>query len=418
MSKGSITPLGPKKWKVRAQSRDSRTRRKVSRSRVVHGSEAQAQRVLRDLLQEVRDGAKPRRLQLRTYASSWIASRAKLVAAEQMKPSVLKKYATSLDLHILPVLGDMYMDALTHDDVAQYVSDRLASGVSCAGNTVLNELRLLRTMARDSFAAGVAPRHWADRVKAPEGRVYDEDDPNALTAQQLGHLIEEIPPQWLTVFGTLAFTGMRWSEVSALRWEDLDHRAGEIRVRRGNWKGQLVATKTKRSRRRIPIPPYLVPPRPDTTGYIFLTAAGTLHKGTPLNKVIRRALARARERLYRAEAGRACEVCADRKPPPAKRPPAHDCPYLSEEARRLMPVMTPHGLRRTYNDLLRAVAPELVVRALQGWASGAMPAHYATVRADERKLAADRARQLVGVTTPPAKVEPSSGWSANGVSDE
>jgi len=364
MSKGSITPLGPKKWKVRVQSRDKRTGRKVSRNKVVHGTEAQARRALDELKQLVRAGAKPQRLKLRAFSTSWIASRARAVAAGTMKPSVARKYANSLDRHILPVLGDMYLDALTQVDVQDYVTGRIKAGA--AGNTVLNELRCLRTIARDSFAAGAAPRYWADRVKAPEVHVYDEDDPNALTPIQLRALIPYIPAGWLALFGTMAFTGLRWGEASALRWEDLDHESGLIRVRRSNWRGRELTPKTKKSRRSIAIPPYLVPPSPGATGYIFPTRKGTLHRGTPLNKVIRRAREKLNEKLVKAGA----------KP---------------------LPRLTPHGLRRTYNDLLRAVAPALVVKAIAGWSSDAMPAHYSTVRADEKQLAARRVLELVGI---------------------
>lgn len=360
MATGSIEELGPKKFRLRVQSRDSRTGRKVSRGKTVHGTRAQALRELDGLKQRVREGAKPRRLKLQAYATSWIASRAEQVRAGTMKPSVLRKYATGLDLHILPVLGDRYVDSLTHADVQDYITGRLASGVACAGNTVLNELRLLRTIARDSFAAGVAPRYWADRVKPPEVREYDEDDPNALEGPQLMRVLAKIPPQWLRLFSAMAFTGLRWGEASALRWEDLDHEAGLIRVRRGNWKGTEVAAKTKKSKRKIPIPPYLAPPSPDATGYIFPTKAGTLHKGTPLNKVITKAC---------REAG--------------------------------APRVTPHGLRRTYKDLLDQVTDAAVAKALMGWTTDAMADHYSTVRADRKHLAARKVLELVGLTPPP-----------------
>lgn len=341
-----LTRLGPTRWRIRAQARDKRTGKRLSRTETLVGTQAQAKARLAALRAELRDGSASRkRPRLIDYASSWLKQRQPL-----LKPSVVAKYGNSLLLHIDPKLGDMHVDQLVPGDVQQYVSDRLAE--NAAGNTVLNELRLLRVLAKDSVAEGLASRNWSDRVKAPAVRAYDEDRPNLLGPEQLRRLLAAVPPQWLSLVALMAFTGLRWGEASALRWEDLDEEVGVIRVRRGNWKGTPTTPKTARSRRIVPVPPGLTVS--GRTGLMFPTEGGGLHKGTPLVKVMHRA----------------CEAAG-------------------------VPYTTPHGLRRTFNNLARQVTTDQILKSMLGHVTDAMTEHYSLVGADEKQAAVRRVLELV-----------------------
>jgi len=356
----SIEQVGPRKWRVRVQYRDPRTGRSRSLERIVDGSRREAAAKEVELRGRAKSAGERRpRQKLRTFARSWLASR-----VGSLKPSVALKYATSLDRHVLPALGDLYLDAITHTDVQDYVNARAAAS---AGNTVLNELRLIRTISRDSFADGAAPRHWGDRVKPPTIQGYSEERPNMLTADQLGLMLAKVPEQWSLLVALMAFTGLRWGEVSALKWGDVDFYSGELRIRRGNWKGREVAApKTERSRRKVPIPAALTSqlmegtPEVERTGrtaevLVFPARAGGLHKGTPLRKVLQQACA-----------------AAD------------------------VPVITPHGLRRTFNDLLRRVADKEVAKAIIGHTTDAMHSHYSRIDSGEKAEATRRVEELVG----------------------
>ena len=49
-------------------------------------------------------------------------------------------------------------------------------------------------------------------------------------------------------------TGLRQGELVALRWKDVDWKAGVIRVRRNYTRGRFGTPKTKRSSRSVPMP--------------------------------------------------------------------------------------------------------------------------------------------------------------------
>lgn len=377
-----LKQLGPRRWQVRIQFRDPRTKRKRSLERIVEGPEREARRVHAALELEASRAAEPRsRERLAAFAKSWIASR-----LPHLKPSVVDKYANSLDRHILPALGDLFVDVITPADVQGYVNDRVAGGA--AGNTVLNELRLIRTLSKDSVAEGLADRDWAARVKPPAVGTYTEEDPNLLTAAELAEFLALVPVQWRPLVELMAFTGLRWGEVSALRWNDLDLQHGLVRVRRGNWKGMEVQPKTAKSRRTVPLPPGVLPPgRPPgwpEDALVFPSLEGGLHRGTPLTKVFNRTLAAVRAARLKAQ---------------------------NEQA---FPEVGPHGMRRTYNDLVRRVAAREVVKAITGHTTDTMLEHYSRVDAAEKAAATARVLEMVR----PQVVRSGSGADDDDDSDE
>jgi integrase len=356
----SIKAAGKGKWLVRVERINQRTGRRENRKASVTGTKAEAEAVERELESQLAAGvSRPRRVQLRAFASEWLALR-----ADQLKPSVRAKYATSLDLHILPALGDLYLDSIRPSDVAAYVASRNA-----AGNTVLNELRLLRVIARDAVAEGLSESYWCDRVKQPTVEGYTEDAPNLLRADQLQAMLAKVPRQWLGLVALMGMTGLRWGEASALRWEDVETFTANgktmwsLRVRRNNWKGTETQPKTAGSIRGVPLPAVvaILLGAKQAKGLLFPTRDGELHRGTPLRKVI----------------DRACAAAG-------------------------VPRITPHGLRRTWNDLARRVASREVVMSVTGHATEAMFDHYLSVDLGEKSLAVEAVAALLA---PPPKSE-------------
>lgn len=139
---------------------------------------------------------------------------------------------------------------------------------------------------------------------------------------------------------------------------DLDHESGVIHIQRGNWKGLITKPKTKKSQRSVPMVTRLAEflrahrsrmlaeqhPGLDA-GWIFPTQRGTLHRGTPLGPVIHKTVKRAGIDVH----------------------------------------LTPHGLRRTFNDLARRVAAAQVVRSIVGHVTETMTEHYSVIDAGEKQ---------------------------------
>lgn len=357
---------------VRVLWKDRRSGEKRDVKRQVQGTLAEALAAQHALRAECRGGGlDAQRATLKTYATSWLKSR-----ATRLKPSTSLKYAADLDKHILPALGACYLDELRPSDVQEFVNEQAEV---YAGWSVVNRLRLLRTIAKDALADGFCDRDFCARLIPPAVNSYDEEDPNLLTAPQLGALLATFratEPALYPLFMTLATTGLRWSEVTALRWEDLDKDAGVLRIRRANWRGHVRTPKTRKSLRAVPLGPQLATALDAhrrsmvreqhaglRAGWVFPNRAGGLHKGQPLQKAFGRAL-----------------VAAFPVPLPLGSP-------ANAKPTEATVKLTPHGLRRTFNNLARQVADREVVKAITGHVTDEMFAHYSLVDAKEKRAA-------------------------------
>jgi integrase len=177
--------------------------------------------------------------------------------APEIKQSTHLKYTVTIQKLVIPRLGQFYLEALTPVLITEWVRGLTADGY--AGWTVVNVLRLMRTLPRDAMAHHPAQiKHWpCERVRPPRTKQLVGDDRNMLSAEELALVLEKVrqmDPYWYAATVTTAFTGLRWGEVTALRWEDLDHEAGVIRVRRNNFRGTIDTTKTGRER-EVPLMP-------------------------------------------------------------------------------------------------------------------------------------------------------------------
>lgn len=369
-----IKKLGRGRYLARATRRVDgvRTERKQ-----LCGSEKEARQALAKLeaeLEELAQGHEMVRETLGDFAPRWIEQR-----AERLKASTLAKYVNDLEQHILPALGHRYLDELFPRDIEAYLREDSGSA-----NNKRNRLALLRQLARSSVAEGLAVREWTLTVRAPTAEGYSEEAPNRLEPPELARMLAAIPIYWRTLVVTLAFTGLRFGEVTGLRWEDVDLDAAppRVRIRRTNWKGMVLpAPKNKRARRTVALPvpvPELLRGHEQrleagglrACGWVFPTRRGTLHCGSPLRRVLDKACAAA-------------------------------------GAQRI----TTHGLRRSFNDAARKRGDGIVVRAIVGHADEAMTEHYSAVSLDEKLALAQSVADAVsgGLTGGPGEAATSPG---------
>jgi len=86
-------------------------------------------------------------------------------------------------------------------------------------------------------------RQSAKRVNAPE----------VLTVEEIERMLSELADPWRTAVYVALTTGLRVSELLALKWEDVDFGAAEIRLSRGIVRQHIGSMKTEASRKPIPL---------------------------------------------------------------------------------------------------------------------------------------------------------------------
>jgi integrase len=157
--------------------------------------------------------------------------------------------AWQLGLHVEPHLGEYWVDAITPVDIRQWQSQLRSSGLAPATiNSVHRSLRnIFDTAVADGLIAAnpakAVPMLREGRTRGPRGTV--------LTPEQLGAflkggavLVEEgrIAPDTYTMLAILALCGLRFGELAAAKWSDLQD--GMLHIERAVWNRHVDTTKT------------------------------------------------------------------------------------------------------------------------------------------------------------------------------
>ena len=170
------------------------------------------------------------------------------------KPALSAKtwsgYQQAWKLRINPAFGTTPVGEIKRDAIAAWVND-LAVGPWAKKST----LRLLRSILAIAVEDGRIRANPAGSVSAPP--IPPRDRHRYLTAGQVEALAAACGDQG-DVVQILAYTGLRWSELVALRVMDVDLNRGRIHVWRSapEVEGVIIigTVKTKASKRTVPIP--------------------------------------------------------------------------------------------------------------------------------------------------------------------
>jgi integrase len=129
--------------------------------------------------------------------------------------------------------------------------------------------------------AGIIEKNPMDLIKSPKAR---KPEINPLSMEEVNLFLEHVHPDYKDFFTVAFFTGMRFGEMSALKWRNVDFAHGVIKVRETRVRGEELPPKTPRSVRDInmiaPVIEALREQRKRTMGkseYVFLN-----HFGRPL----------------------------------------------------------------------------------------------------------------------------------------
>jgi integrase len=167
--------------------------------------------------------------------------------------------------HISPFFGNMKIREIGRADVNEWLDSLRSQGYAPA--SLRKYLRLVNTVLEYAVVDRVIEVNPAKLVYVEGEKRLEE--PNPLTPDELFDFIElwdndPILKEHANYVTALAFTGMRPSECSALRWENVDLNKREIRVRqcfRRNADGSIYISdelKSDRAKRTLAIPEYLL----------------------------------------------------------------------------------------------------------------------------------------------------------------
>jgi integrase len=247
--------------KIRKRTRDGRTtwladHRDGSGARRFRSfsTRREAELFLAQAITEVRAGA-----YTPDSASITIAKAAELwlLRAERdgLARSTLDQYRQHVNLHIAPLIGGMKLSQLTGPAVANFIDQLRATRSRALAGKILTGLSGILAEAQ---ARGLVGKNVARDAR---GRLPKRDKarPEMPTSDELRAIVAHAEGRWRPFIITAIFTGLRGSELRALRWSDIDLKVRRLTVSsRADLWGDFGSPKSAAGNRDVPLAPIVV----------------------------------------------------------------------------------------------------------------------------------------------------------------
>lgn len=205
---------------------------------------------------------------LKDFAVRWMDE---YVIANRHSPATVEGRRKCLKNHLLPLLGDLRLDAIGPAEYQKLRKERRHLATETV-NLICDQLTTMLHVAVDWKVIVAAPR--VKRLKV------EEKEMDVLTPEQGEHLVETTL-KFGAKFHLVALLGvdcgLRNSEIMGLRWSDIDFDEDEIVVRNRIWCGQDGPPKHGKIR-HVPLTRRLreaLLAFPRSAKYVFVTFKGT-----------------------------------------------------------------------------------------------------------------------------------------------
>lgn len=175
----------------------------------------------------------------------------------ELTPSTASRYRGIVRTHVLPRWGTTPLSALTKSDIKSWLAGLVRNGSSAAtARKVHSVLSCILTVAVDDKMLAFNP---AIGVKVAKPTVTPR---RYLTHQEVDSLAEAAGERGRSIILMLAYCGLRWGELAALRVHNVSIARSRIHIEASvtevNGKMEWGDTKT-RQKRGVPVPAFLLP---------------------------------------------------------------------------------------------------------------------------------------------------------------
>jgi integrase len=188
-------------------------------------------------------------------AEDWL----RRVELEGRERITVNTYRGHVALHIAPRLGHERLARLTAPRIDAFRDDLLRALSRPMARKVLTTLKaILRdAMRRGTVAQNVATSVRIDGNKRDQPKLEVERD--IPTPDEIRRIVQAASDRWRPLLAVAAFTGLRASELRGLRWDDVNLKRGEIRVRqRADCYLAIGKPKSRAGERTIPLGPFVI----------------------------------------------------------------------------------------------------------------------------------------------------------------
>ena len=239
---------------VLSLGRDPATGKRKQRWVTVRGSKHEAEKQLREMLTANDQGMiiKPSKTTLAVFLDKWL----KEYSWANLAPRTAEGYEHMARKYLIPSLGNILLTTLKPEHLLSYYNDRRAAGLS--GRTIHHHHVTLRGALKCACKWGLIARNPADSVDPPH---FDKPEMHTIAEADLQRFLDAAKQtEYYPLFYLALFTGMRRSELLALRWADVNLLMCQAHVTRSLHHlrtGETVIRqpKTAKSRRMVALSP-------------------------------------------------------------------------------------------------------------------------------------------------------------------
>jgi integrase len=171
-------------------------------------------------------------------------------AGDRYKPSAIRSYEQALRDRINPDLGGHRLGDVQRVDVQDLADRLLAEGRD--PSTIRNALMPLRVIYRRAIARGDIAVNPCSGIELPAVRGKRD---RIASPQEAASLLAALPEADRALWATALYAGLRYGELAALAWEQVDLGTGRLHVSRA-WdpkSGEFIEPKSRAGRRTVPI---------------------------------------------------------------------------------------------------------------------------------------------------------------------
>ena len=253
------------------------------------------------------------------YAIQWY----NVYKKPNIKESAQSGYKTALNKHILPVLGDKRLTAISTMDLQELLNSK---GDTCV-TIIENVHHVLESVFKRAYSEGIIQRDVTVGLVKPS---KEKSSRRALTDEETAAAKELMQQEGGLIIALLYYTGARMGEALGLQWENVDFKEKRIWIKQQAHARthRIAEPKTDESIRYVPMPAelmdMLLPLRGVPKAYVYPAPNGSFWPATSAYRLWGEFMAR----LYKIAPG------IEAKP--------------GEE----MSVLTPHYFRHNYASIL------------------------------------------------------------------
>ncbi|MBM9604213.1 tyrosine-type recombinase/integrase [Desulfopila inferna] len=168
----------------------------------------------------------------------------------KVKPSTLRDYKSAMNTYILPRFGNTPISEITFLEIEEFMAQLTCSAKRI--NNVLVPMRAVMHFAQRAEMIDKNPMNLIANLKT------DKPDISPLSMDEVNLFLNAVHQYYTDFFTVAFFTGMRFGEMAALKWENVSFKLGVIKVKETRVRGEEGRPKTNGSVRDIKMMPPVI----------------------------------------------------------------------------------------------------------------------------------------------------------------